>query len=165
MSGFPALLQCDEWVACRHWELSHVVELEGVSDLLRFPLWLCVLELKSVGVDLSVCSFLEGCFVRFFMLFFPDIWLLAVWLLASGFWFWRLVFGWLVFGFWLLAFGFWIGGFLASGLLVLWFLADRFIDLTAKQMWQDRVVGLTGQNLWQDRFIDLTAKKNGKIGS
>ena len=46
------------------------MELEGVSDLLRFPLWLCVLELKSVGVDLSVCSFLEGCFVRFFMLFF-----------------------------------------------------------------------------------------------
>ena len=135
-----------------------VVTCCGIGGCFRFTQVSSLV--KSVGVDLSVCSFLEGCFVRFFLCFlfcFPGIWLLAVWLLASGFWFWRLAFGWLVFGFWLLAFGLWIVGFLASGLLVLWFLADRFIDLTAKQMWQDRVVGLTGQDLWQDRFIDLTA--------
>ena len=91
VSGFPALLQCDEWVACRHW--------------------------KS-----PVCSFLEGCFGWFVFLgffCFPGVWLLAVWLLASGFWFWRLALGWLVFGFWLLALGFWIVVFLASGLLAL----------------------------------------------
>ena len=83
------------------------MELEGVSDLLRFPLWLCVLELKSVGVDLSVCSFLEGCFVRFFMFLFFS-WYLASGCLASGFWILVVASGFWLVGFWLLAFGFWL---------------------------------------------------------
>ena len=85
------------------------MELEGVSDLLRFPLWLCVLELKSVGVDLSVCSFLEGRFVRFFLMFFFLVsWYLASGCLASGFWILVLASGFWLVGFWLLAFGFWL---------------------------------------------------------
>ena len=124
------------------------MELEGVSDLLRFPLCLCGLEFNSVRVDLFVWLFWRAGD------FFLFSWHLASGCLASGFWILVLVFGFWLVGFWLLAFGFWLLDcwFFASGLLALWFLADRFIDLTAKQMWQDRVVGLTAQNF-------------GKIGS